>query len=220
MNARRSDGSTPLHLSMLRADVRVLSLLLARGAQATPRDESASTPLHRGAWSGNAEAVRLLLQAGADVRARDAEGRTPLHRLWRPESGAVALLLLEAGADPNAVDGHGQTPLDAVRAQGREDLSALLCARGGRSAAPVPRVTPASPATATSGESPSPSACTLPARPGRVSRAPAQPACARSSAHHRRGVPLWCRHSRGGDPGPHGAQRRGPAVAGRQSAPG
>ena len=82
-NVRDYDGSTPLYLVCLFADVskraatiECIRLLLAHGAapNATSYTPDASSPLvHAARWKSS-EAVAMLLEAGAEVNAVDSHG--------------------------------------------------------------------------------------------------------------------------------------------------
>lgn len=53
----------------------LVSLLLARGADARARSTASTTPLHEAATVGIA---RALIAAGADLTARNGAGKTPI----------------------------------------------------------------------------------------------------------------------------------------------
>jgi uncharacterized protein len=87
------------------------------------------TPLHLAAFAHNAAAARLLLEAGADPDAvsRATFARvTPLGTCAFAGATEVARVLLEHGADPTISEDGRFTPLDAARANGNEELAALL----------------------------------------------------------------------------------------------
>ena len=79
---------------------------------------------------------RLLLEAGADATARNSYADTPLH--WAAErcNYAVCKQLLDAGADPNERNHLQKTPLRFARDFNRDDVVALLLARGAELGAP------------------------------------------------------------------------------------
>jgi ankyrin repeat protein len=67
----------PLHSAVASDSVELVELLLANGAEPSPREGSGATPLHSAAGHGNAAIIELLLKAGADKDARTNDGKTP-----------------------------------------------------------------------------------------------------------------------------------------------
>ncbi len=113
VNARDTDGRTPLHLALVASSSHgVVDALLEAGADANARDLNGVTPLHLAAQRNVGPAfVTTLVEAGADPNARGPSGLTPLHMTWsQPGStraAAVVRELLRLGADPLAVDDQG-----------------------------------------------------------------------------------------------------------------
>lgn len=102
---------TPLQAAAEICDVRMLAMLLARGAAINARDHAGWTTLHYAVSAGaeqtateRRETVQFLLAHGADVNAKNAEGQTPLDVTNYEE---LRSLLREQGAklgtpgDPN-----------------------------------------------------------------------------------------------------------------------
>ena len=78
VNARDSNGQTPLHLARTGDSAR---MLVDAGADVDARtDSSRRTPLHSRAadWAIRIDVARALIDAGADVNALDSEDKTPL----------------------------------------------------------------------------------------------------------------------------------------------
>jgi ankyrin repeat protein len=133
---------TPLMWAAYHNDVRMVRLLLERGA-----DPNQSTyfgnPLSHACWSDSFEAAEVLLARGANVRARDAVANfTPLHWAAGTESPRPRLveLLLANGADPNAAGGEPvgafglvpQTPRLIAEKRGRTAIVDALVAAGAK----------------------------------------------------------------------------------------
>ena len=152
VNAKDSDGWTPLHSAAIlddkdmvglllanRADVNakehngqtplhyanraMAALLLANGADANAKDKEGKSLLHHAASQGRKDLVDLLLANKADVNAKDSDGWTPLHYA---QTEAVAELLLIKGADANAKDHEGKTPLHLAVSRDEKDIVELL----------------------------------------------------------------------------------------------
>ncbi|MDE2974521.1 MAG: ankyrin repeat domain-containing protein [Gemmatimonadota bacterium] len=76
VNARDSDGSTPLHHAVGNGDLAMVVRLLDAGADVNAGDWG-RTPLHRAAERGDTAIVRVLAEAGANPDARNDRGETP-----------------------------------------------------------------------------------------------------------------------------------------------
>ena len=101
VNAKTSDGSTPLHWAVISqfADLAMLTLLLDAGADVNARDGKGRTPLHEAVaeryakmedvgLGADPEMVALLLDRGGDVNSIDGEGKTPCQ--WARHHGSFS----------------------------------------------------------------------------------------------------------------------------------
>jgi ankyrin repeat protein len=116
-----SSGGMHLHMA-IEGDPRVISHLIALGANANAVDMLGYTPLHRAIIllsSGDLSmadyfpmlGIIQLIAAGADVNTVDLLGYTPLHAaIARGRSGIIGQLI-RAGADVNKADALSRTPL-------------------------------------------------------------------------------------------------------------
>ena len=96
LNARDSDGSTPLHCATWKGHPIVVAALLEAGADVNAVNQNehwGTTPLHAAAHANQAEIAKMLLDHGADVKAKDVEGRTPMFHTTFHKAKAVAKLL-------------------------------------------------------------------------------------------------------------------------------
>jgi ankyrin repeat protein len=107
--------------------------LLAANADVEARDGRGRTPMnHCCQSSGHVGVATLLLDRGAAVNTRCREsGATDLHNCVYWNHLGVAELLVDRGAPVDARDAGGWTPLMQARIHERQELAALLRARGG-----------------------------------------------------------------------------------------
>ena len=121
---RHLAGATPLLLAAKSADVEVMRLLLAHGADPNIPTEENITPLMAAAgiaWASNQdrasdaqvlEAVTLLVEEqGADVNAVSDLGETAMHAAAYRGANSVVQYLFDKGAKLDVVAIDGRTPL-------------------------------------------------------------------------------------------------------------
>ena len=143
---------TPLHWAAFLGDLKMVQLLISKGAELNPIDPSWGTPLHLAAEQAQVEVVKFLLNKGARVNVSNPSwGHTPLHRAaWGPvvrrfgqeakDLGAdpnpdykkIIALLVAEGAEINARDHEGETPLDQAVEGGSDETVTLLKRYGGK----------------------------------------------------------------------------------------
>jgi len=115
-------GATPFFLATATADIELMRLLLAAGADPTQITRSNTTPIMAATGVNRTlgesavtedqalEAVKLLLELGGDAKAVAANGENalfgPSYRGWN----RLLQLLVDNGADVNAVSKAGITP--------------------------------------------------------------------------------------------------------------
>ena len=101
-------GTTPLHLSVLRSNKKIVSLLLDNGADPNVLNIGNLSPLFS---CGNSNIARLLLYNGADPNSRDLFDNTPLHYIIQLGDVKLIKILIDNRADVNARNLNGDTPL-------------------------------------------------------------------------------------------------------------
>jgi ankyrin repeat protein len=79
MRSDNDESNSALHAALAgRAGLRVVTALLARGADVNARDGGGYTPLHIAAFGGDVAVINTLLARGASAEARANDGRTAL----------------------------------------------------------------------------------------------------------------------------------------------
>ena len=135
VNAKREDGSTPLHGAAEGGHGEIVELLITAGA-----DLHATTvpmlggggwiPLHSAARQGHRGIVELLIEMGTDVNTRDSAGKSTLHDAVLEGHKGIVELLINKGADLNAKSGYYGTPLHVAGSMGHKGIAELLIANG------------------------------------------------------------------------------------------
>ncbi|KAH6650212.1 ankyrin repeat-containing domain protein [Chaetomium tenue] len=135
LNLVGGDNTIPLHLACQYADVEMVALLLAHGADLTGTDPLGRRPIHMACYN-SLDALRALDVPTEHFAIRDKLGRLPLH--YAVLSGRADLLeevlarSAEAGVAVDEADGDGWTPLlwaaRAVGLWGRRDGGAPAAA--------------------------------------------------------------------------------------------
>jgi ankyrin repeat protein len=103
VDARNDYGIAPISLACTNRSDRLVSRLLAAGADPNSASDTGETALMTCALTGNAAAVTALVKGGADVnRPENLESQTAL--MWAAAQGheEVVKVLLDAGADLRA----------------------------------------------------------------------------------------------------------------------
>lgn len=120
MHANDADGYTPLHRASYNANVPLLKLLLAHGADPNARTQFGWTPVHSSCQWTHAECVAVLLQHGADVNARTNGDQTPLHIAASVSSCRPTAMTLLARPDVRAdcVNNSAETAATIARRTG------------------------------------------------------------------------------------------------------
>jgi len=77
LQAKSSDGSTPLHIAAKYGSVKSTQLLLDSGADANALNKLKDTPIHFAAMAGHSEVAALLLLKGADPKLPNLNLQTP-----------------------------------------------------------------------------------------------------------------------------------------------
>jgi ankyrin repeat protein len=131
VNARKPDGSTPLHYAVYEGDAAKVRRLLALGADARAANRYGSTPLGLAAEAADTEILEMLLEAGADPDSPNADGMTALMLVARTGNVDAAELLIARGAAIDARESFGgQTAHMWAAARRHPEMLTLLLEHG------------------------------------------------------------------------------------------
>ena len=130
VNAADADGSTALHWTCYRDDLKSADLLIRAGAKVNAATDLGVTPLWSASLNGSVAMVRRLLEAGANPNAALLLGETPLMTAARSGYPDVVELLLTEGANVNVHAARGQTALMWAVAQKHADVVKVLLGNG------------------------------------------------------------------------------------------
>ena len=126
LEARNSDGITPLMFAAQEAHPSVVAFLMESGAQVNARNNQRETALLFAGRGENSHVIEDLLKS-LDDTAYQADVAT-IEKLEAVSEGLcdVVRLLLAAGADANAADVYGHSPLINFASYGHLGVVKLL----------------------------------------------------------------------------------------------
>ncbi|XP_076435310.1 uncharacterized protein LOC143275219 [Babylonia areolata] len=130
VNAKDSDGCTPLMWAGRGGHTNTSKLLMEHGADVNAKDILGHTPLMCAVRGGHADTAKLLMEHGTDINTKNCAGHTPLMCAVRGGHTDTAKLLMEHGADINTKNSAGHTPLMCAVRGGHTDTAKLLMEHG------------------------------------------------------------------------------------------
>ncbi|XP_023938647.1 integrin-linked protein kinase [Bicyclus anynana] len=130
MNQGDDHGFSPLHWACKEGHIKIVEMLIRRGARINVTNMGDDTPLHLAAAHGHRPIVQLLLQNRVDVNFTNEHGNSPLHYACFWGYSAIAEDLVVAGALVSLANKDGDTPLDKTRGQLVQRLHELAVNQG------------------------------------------------------------------------------------------
>lgn len=122
------DGETPLMTLMSETNanidkIKLLKILLAKGANVNCADNNGNTPLLLCAKDyGSFKMIKMFCEAGADINAADSEGNNVLYYILDGGDLQAAKYLLKQGADYNRRNLDGISPAQLAIEKGYDTL--------------------------------------------------------------------------------------------------
>jgi excisionase family DNA binding protein len=130
VNAKDSEGWTPLMWTTVKGYAEIARALLAAGADVHAKNNKGWTALRLAVSLNDTELARSLIEAGADVNDRDQKGSTALMQAAGEKSVESLELLLDYGADANLIDEAGDTAMAMAARNGYAEIVQRLADAG------------------------------------------------------------------------------------------
>lgn len=124
-------GRTPLHEAVAAANVEMVRVLLAAGADPNAGDNRGVSAFDLGMASGNGSIAKLLIEARFTFASpRDTKWPMTLYDFALRSDIGVVRMMLDMKADPNSRAPDGSTALHGASLKGNGQMVELLLARG------------------------------------------------------------------------------------------
>jgi ankyrin repeat protein len=133
LNSFSTDGFTALGLASFFGHLKVVRLLLDKGANPNiaSNNQFKVAPIHSACTISHFEVTELLIKHRADVNAKQMQGVTPLHSTAHNGQTQLSKLLIDNGANINAKMDNGQTPLFTAKEKNFQETAELIIKHGG-----------------------------------------------------------------------------------------
>lgn len=126
------EGATPLWTASTLGRLKLVRLLVDRGAQIEHTTDSRSTPLRGAAFDGHCEVCEFLIERGADIDKPNQVGQSPLTIAAAMKKTDCVELLIKKGANVNHRGHNGDTPLHVCVESGAVKIAQILVKAGAK----------------------------------------------------------------------------------------
>ncbi len=126
-NLRDPNGDFAIHIAAEKGNVKILEVLLQKGANPNVTNRTQQTPLELAIDKNQADVVEMLLKNGADPNWSCSDGKSPLIAcIIKNQNHAIIDSLLKHGADLDKRDNNKLLPIEAVYLHVNNDKYKLL----------------------------------------------------------------------------------------------
>jgi ankyrin repeat protein len=136
VNEFNDDGHPPLISAIVSRNIKIIRMLLDKGADINIIDDSEMyTPLHLAVLEDNIEIIQMLLDKGANINIlcyslNNGKKYTPLHLVVLERNIDLVEILLEKGANINLQNSSGETPLHLAVLEQDINIVKMLLEKG------------------------------------------------------------------------------------------
>ncbi|KAJ8261340.1 hypothetical protein COCON_G00170630 [Conger conger] len=130
VNQPNKHGTPPLLVAAGCGNIRIVDVLVKKGAEIQARDKSGANAVCYAARNGHVETLRFLHGKKCPLDSQDKSGETALHVAARYGNVDVVQYLCSINANPNLLDREHETPLHCASWHGYAPVARALCEAG------------------------------------------------------------------------------------------
>mmetsp|Transcript_21898 Transcript_21898/g.28688 ORF Transcript_21898/g.28688 Transcript_21898/m.28688 type:complete len:434 (-) Transcript_21898:290-1591(-) len=125
-----TSGQSPLHLAVQNGNMKLVKMLVQKGANTNLLNSNQATPLHLACIVGKCEIVKFLVFNGADISIKSKYESTPLH--WAAREGYLSIVqfLFQRGVSLEEEDVFGSRPVFWAAQGGHVDMMEYFSREG------------------------------------------------------------------------------------------
>ncbi|XP_035246721.1 death-associated protein kinase 1-like isoform X2 [Anguilla anguilla] len=130
VNQPNKHGTPPLLVAAGCGNIRIIDVLMTKGAEIQAHDKSGANAICYAARNGHVETLKFLHGKNCPLDTQDKSGETALHVAARYGNVDVVQYLCSINANPNLLDREHETPLHCASWHGYASVARALCEAG------------------------------------------------------------------------------------------
>lgn len=130
VNAKNHMNTSALHVAAFKCLVKVLQLLLERGADINAQSSHYGNIIQAATRGGSSSVLDVILKSRISPKTSPGNLETPLYTAIYCRQPWLARPLLISGVDPNEMSQNGSAAIHAAAEWGNEEIVALLLEKG------------------------------------------------------------------------------------------